>query len=120
MNPLAWLTQSEEPAEAVPAKELTGQVIEVLRTLYDPEIPVNIYDLGLIYGLDVNAVSGKVQIRLTLTAPGCPVAQTFPELVRSTVSAVPGVIEVNVELVWEPRWSRAMMSEAALLELGLL
>lgn len=116
-NLVDWLKQ---PEKAPDTGRLSGQVIEILRTLYDPEIPVNIYDLGLIYGLDVDEANGKVNIRLTLTAPGCPVAQTFPELVRSTVSTVPGVEAVEVELVWEPRWSRAMMSEAALLELGLL
>ena len=77
-------------------------------------------DLGLVYGLDVDEARGRVHIRLTLTAPGCPVAQTFPELVGSTVDALPGVNEVEVELVWEPPWSKAMMSEAARLQLGLL
>jgi FeS assembly SUF system protein len=115
-NLVDWLQRPEK----ADTEGLSGQVIEMLRTLYDPEIPVNIYDLGLIYGLDVDEGSGKVNIRLTLTAPGCPVAQTFPELVRSAVSTVPGVEAVEVELVWEPRWSKAMMSEAALLELGLL
>lgn len=115
-NHADWLKQPEESATG----GLSEQVIDILRTIYDPEIPVNIYDLGLIYGLDVDEASGKVSIHMTLTAPGCPVAQTFPELVRSTVSTVPGAEAVEVELVWEPPWSRAMMSEAALLELGLL
>lgn len=119
MNPFAWLKQAEEAGGAAD-RELQGAVIEMLRTVYDPEIPVNIYDLGLVYGLEVDAASGKVHIRLTLTAPACPVAQTFPEMVRSTVSLVAGVSEVEVELVWEPPWSREMMSEAARLELGLL
>ena len=108
------------PAAATPAKGLQARVIAALRGVFDPEIPVNIYDLGLVYGLDVDEARGKVHIRLTLTAPGCPVAQTFPELVGSTVDAVPGVNEVEVELVWEPPWSRDMMSEAARLQLGLL
>ena len=103
-----------------PATGLQARVIEALRTIFDPEIPVNIYDLGLVYGLDVEEARGRVHIRLTLTAPGCPVAQTFPELVGSTVDALPGVNEVEVELVWEPPWSKAMMSEAARLQLGLL
>ena len=108
------------PPAATPATGLQARVIDALRTIFDPEIPVNIYDLGLVYGLDVDEARGRVHIRLTLTAPGCPVAQTFPELVGSTVDALPGVNEVEVELVWEPPWSKAMMSEAARLQLGLL
>lgn len=108
------------PSVTTSATGLHARVIEALRSVFDPEIPVNIYDLGLVYGLDVDEALGKVHIRLTLTAPGCPVAQTFPELVGSTVDAVPGVNEVEVELVWEPPWSRGMMSEAARLQLGLL
>jgi len=108
------------PAATTTATDLQARVIEALRSVFDPEIPVNIYDLGLIYGLDVDEAHGKVHIRLTLTAPGCPVAQTFPELVGSTVDGVPGVNEVEVELVWSPPWSKGMMSEAARLQLGLL
>ena len=107
-------------AATTSATGLQAQVIEALRTIFDPEIPVNIYDLGLIYALDVDEARGSVHIRLTLTAPGCPVAQTFPDVVGSTVDAVPGVNEVEVELVWEPPWSKDMMSEAARLQLGLL
>ena len=99
---------------------LEARVIAALRTVFDPEIPVNIYDLGLIYALDVDAGSGNVDIRMTLTAPGCPVAQTFPATVSSAVEQVEGVNDAKVELVWEPPWSRDMMSEAARLQLGLL
>jgi FeS assembly SUF system protein len=108
------------PPVTTSATGLHARVIEALRSVFDPEIPVNIYDLGLIYGLDVDEAHGRVHIRLTLTAPGCPVAQTFPEVVGSTVDAVPGVNEVEVELVWQPPWSRDRMSEAARLQLGLL
>ncbi|ABE46166.1 SUF system Fe-S cluster assembly protein [Polaromonas sp. JS666] len=108
------------PAATPPVTGLQARVIEALRGVFDPEIPVNIYDLGLVYGLDVDEALGKVHIRLTLTAPGCPVAQTFPEVVGSTVDGVPGVNEVEVELVWQPPWSKGMMSEAARLQLGLL
>lgn len=124
MNIFDLIHQAKEVAAAppatTPATGLQARVIEALRTVFDPEIPVNIYDLGLIYGLAVDEAQGKVHIRLTLTAPGCPVAQTFPELVGSTVDAVPGVNEVEVELVWEPPWSRDKMNEAARLQLGLL
>lgn len=117
-----WLSKAERAeAERLPPKsELESDIIFVLRTIYDPEIPVNIYDLGLIYELKVDPASGHVHIRMTLTAPGCPVAQTFPETVADAVREVPGVEEVELELVWEPPWSKSMMTEAARLELGLL
>jgi len=117
-----WLSKAEQ-AEAnrlPPRSELESDIIFVLRTIYDPEIPVNIYDLGLIYGIKVNPENGHVHIRMTLTAPGCPVAQTFPEMVAETIREVPGVEDVQLELVWEPPWSKKMMSEAARLELGML
>jgi len=98
---------------------LKRQVIAVLSTIYDPELPVNIYDLGLIYDLDV-AADGHVDIRMTLTAPGCPVAQTFPGQVEQTVAAVEGVTRAHVEIVWDPPWDQSRMSEAARLQLGLV
>jgi FeS assembly SUF system protein len=98
---------------------LRQDVIQVLRQIYDPEIPVDIYDLGLVYALDVDD-GGVVRIRMTLTSPACPVAQSFPEQVECAINGVPGVTEAQVELVWDPPWSRELMSEAALLELGLL
>lgn len=100
-------------------KDLEARVIEMLRTIYDPEIPVNIYDLGLIYKLDVNA-AGEVQVRMTLTAPNCPVAQDFPDMVQNKLWLVDGVSDVTVELVWDPPWGREKMSEAARLQLGML
>jgi FeS assembly SUF system protein len=98
---------------------LRGQVVSVLRTIHDPELPVNIYDLGLIYGLDVEA-GGRVDIRMTLTAPGCPVAQSFPVQVEQAVRAIPGVHDARVEIVWDPPWEPGRMSEAARLQLGLV
>jgi FeS assembly SUF system protein len=98
---------------------LKRQVIAALSTIYDPELPVNIYDLGLIYDLDV-AADGRVDIRMTLTAPGCPVAQTFPAQVEQTVAAVEGVTRAHVEIVWDPPWDQSRMSEAARLQLGLV
>jgi len=95
------------------------RVIEALKGIYDPEIPVNIYDLGLIYHLDVDP-QGNVVIQMTLTAPGCPVAQTFPGTVEQTVECVDGVQDAKVELVWDPPWTRERMSEAAQLQLGML
>ena len=100
-------------------QELQARVIEKLRTIYDPEIPVNIYDLGLIYELDVQA-TGEVRVRMTLTAPNCPVAQSFPDIVQTALWLVDGVTDVTVELVWEPLWGPENMSEAARLQLGLL
>ncbi len=94
------------------------QIIKVLRKIFDPEIPLNIYDIGLIYGIDISA-EGDVQIRMTLTAPTCPVAGTLPPEVEKKVREVPGVRDVKVELTWEPPWTMEKMSEAARLELGL-
>lgn len=106
--------------ECMPVAEgLQARVIEMLRTLYDPEVPVNIYDLGLVYALDV-ASGGEVQVRMTLTAPNCPVAQSFPAAVQQALLRVPGVSQVKVELVWEPPWNRERMSEAARLQLGMM
>jgi len=98
---------------------LKRQVIAALRTIFDPELPVNIYDLGLIYDLDVDA-AGRVDIRMTLTAPGCPVAQSFPAQVEQTVAEVSGVTAAHVEIVWDPPWDQSRMTEAARLQLGLV
>jgi FeS assembly SUF system protein len=98
---------------------LRERVIAALREIRDPEIPINIYDLGLIYGLDIDAM-GRVEIRMTLTAPACPVAQSFPEQVEDAVEAVFGVSRAHVELVWEPPWDKSRLSEAARLQLGLV
>jgi FeS assembly SUF system protein len=92
-------------------------VIDALRMVYDPEIPVNIYDLGLIYNIAI-AADGSVAIEMTLTAPACPVAGSMPGYVAQAVAAVPGVGEVEVELVWEPPWTMDKMSEDARLALG--
>ncbi|HDZ16217.1 MAG TPA: SUF system Fe-S cluster assembly protein [Methylophaga aminisulfidivorans] len=99
-------------------EQLKEDVIEVLKTIYDPEIPVNIYELGLIYDIKISN-SGNVNIDMTLTAPGCPVAQSFPGDVESRVMTVPGVSKAHVELVWEPQWTKDMMSEAVQLQLGM-
>jgi FeS assembly SUF system protein len=128
MSIFDWLKKTDEFEEKELAKArapetdadpLEQKVIQALRTVYDPEIPVNIYDLGLVYELDVDA-SGTVILRMTLTAPGCPVAQTFPGTVELAVKSVPGVTDARVELVWDPPWSREKMSEAARLELGMI
>lgn len=98
---------------------LKRHVIAALRTIRDPELPVNIYDLGLVYALDVDA-EGGVDIRMTLTAPACPVAQSFPAQVEQAVAAVAGVTRAHVEIVWDPPWDSSRMSEAARLQLGLV
>ena len=95
------------------------KVIEVLQTVYDPELPVNIYELGLIYEVKVSE-KGAVQIIMTLTAPACPAAQTMPVEVEQKARTVEGVTDVHVHLTWDPPWTRDMMSEAAQLELGFL
>jgi len=99
--------------------DLKEDIISMLRTIYDPEIPVNIYDLGLIYDIRIDE-KNNVVVDMTLTAPGCPVAQTFPQMVEDAVRSVPGVTDAKVELVWEPAWTQDKMSEAAKLQLGLL
>ncbi|MFW5450046.1 MAG: SUF system Fe-S cluster assembly protein [Methylophagaceae bacterium] len=98
--------------------ELKEDVIEMLKTIYDPEIPINIYELGLIYDVNIDD-DKKVDINMTLTAPGCPVAQSFPGDIEAKVATVPNVNEVKVELVWDPPWTKDMMTEAAQLQLGM-
>lgn len=100
-------------------KQLTNAIIEALKGIYDPEIPVNIYDLGLIYQISIDP-QGMVRIAMTLTSPGCPVAQTFPGTVENVINNVAGVCETQVELVWDPPWTSENMSEAAKLQLGML
>lgn len=97
---------------------LEARIIGALCGVYDPEIPVNIYDLGLIYALRIDA-DGKAMIKMTLTAPGCPVAQTFPGTVEGAVKEVEGVSDAAVELVWDPPWDPSRMSEAARLQLNM-
>ena len=94
-------------------------VVEMLRTIFDPEIPVNIYELGLIYGVEVSP-GGGVQIKMTLTSPACPVAGSLPPEVEEKVRRVPGVTDCNVEVVWDPMWNQDMMTEEARLQLGLV
>lgn len=111
----------KEHLQEVPsdAKSLEARVIEALRTIFDPEIPVNIYDLGLVYELDVND-AGEVRVVMTLTAPNCPVAENFPDIVQTKLWLVDGVTDVTVDLVWDPPWSSERMTEGARLQLGML
>ncbi|MFP4895027.1 SUF system Fe-S cluster assembly protein [Paraburkholderia sp. EG304] len=118
MSAFDWLKREDGPEPSDP--DLRSRVIDALRTVFDPEIPVNIYDLGLVYGLDVDGDTGSVSIRMTLTAPGCPVSQSFPATIEDVVYSVAGVNTVRVELVWEPPWTKERMSEAARLQLGML
>jgi FeS assembly SUF system protein len=97
---------------------IKDNVVTALKTVYDPEMPVNIYELGLIYGVDVDD-AGQVDLRMTLTAPNCPVAGSLPAEVERTVRAVPGVTGVKLELTFDPPWSKDRMSEAAKLALGI-
>ncbi|MFQ5479481.1 MAG: SUF system Fe-S cluster assembly protein [Candidatus Binatia bacterium] len=97
---------------------LEEKVVEALRTVYDPEIPVNLYDLGLIYDIRKGNKPGTVSISMTLTTPGCPVAGSMPGMVEQAVLSVDGVEEAQVELVWDPPWNMDMMSDAARLQLG--
>ena len=113
-------TENASPLEIDSAKtaELKPEIIKALSTVFDPEIPVNIWELGLIYDIfvDRNGVAGII---MTLTSPGCPVAQTLPIEVANKVKAVPGISDAKVDIVWEPTWTKDRMSEAAKLQLGM-
>ena len=102
-----------------PNNELRERIIDVLHTCFDPEIPVNIYELGLIYTVDIDAEK-NVAIKMTLTSPMCPVAGTLPPEVQEKVKRTPGVASVKVDVVWDPPWSKDMMSEASKLQLGIM
>jgi FeS assembly SUF system protein len=101
------------------SEELKEKVIEVLHSIYDPEIPVDIFELGLIYETQILPIN-NVQIVMTLTAPSCPSAQELPIEVEEKIRAIEGVNDVNVSVVWDPPWDRSMMSEVAMLELGFM
>lgn len=107
--------RKEEPA--APPASLRDRVVEVLKTCYDPEIPVNIWELGLVYALDVSD-EGDVSVKMTLTSPACPVAGSLPPEIQRRISELPGVRSAKVELVWDPPWTMERMSEAARLQLG--
>jgi FeS assembly SUF system protein len=109
----------EVQVERMDPEALREPIIAALRKVYDPEIPVNLYDLGLIYGIDI-ASNGDCHIDMTLTAPACPVAGMMPVMVKDALGEVEGVGEVRVDLVWEPPWTRDKMSDEASLQLGLL
>src|SRR5437762_13595038 len=98
---------------------LESKIIEALETVYDPEIPANIYDLGLVYAIDISD-AGDVQIQMTLTTPNCPVATSLPREVESKVKAIGGVERVNVDVVWDPPWDPGKMTDGAKLQLGLI
>lgn len=100
-------------------EKIESEIVLTLKNIYDPEIPVNIYDLGLIYDIDYSP-SGEVDIRMTLTAPNCPMVEELVSDVNTQVGKIPGVSDVNVVLTFDPPWDRSMMSEETLLELGLL
>jgi FeS assembly SUF system protein len=106
-------------AESTPDHPLYDQIVEACRTVHDPEIPVNIYDLGLIYRISISG-EGDVDVDMTLTAPGCPVAGEMPGWVADAIEPIPGVRTVNVQLVWEPPWGLEMLSDEAKLELGFM
>ncbi len=122
-SPVASVETSDVPAAAegektVEYKLLEGKIIAAISTVFDPEIPVNIYELGLIYNIGIDAEK-NVTIRMTLTSPACPVAGTLPGEVERKVESVEEVKKATVELVWEPTWGREMMSESAMLQLGM-
>jgi FeS assembly SUF system protein len=116
-NATATITAPAAPADSS-SSEIENGVVEALKTVFDPEIPVNIYELGLIYDVDVQE-GGAVKVKMTLTSPGCPVAGSLPIEVKNKIENVPGVASADVEIVWDPSWNPSMMSEAARLQLGM-
>lgn len=110
--------ETATPAAPVDVHKMEQLVIDALHTVYDPEIPVDIYELGLIYSIDVKP-DGKVAITMTLTTPACPVAGSMPGQVEKTVRMIDGVTDVTVDLVWEPTWGPSMMTESARLQLNM-
>jgi FeS assembly SUF system protein len=115
----AFAGTGEKSATTIDPKKVETAVVEALQTIYDPEIPVNIYELGLIYGVEVSE-DGQAEIKMTLTAPACPVAGAIVEEVAEKAGQVEGVSTSHVELVWDPPWTPDRMTEAAKLELGML
>ncbi|MFT6605860.1 MAG: SUF system Fe-S cluster assembly protein [Paracoccaceae bacterium] len=120
------MTAETNPIEGAPLiapsstdHPLYDPIVEACRTVYDPEIPVNIYDLGLVYTIDI-AEDGAVNVVMTLTAPGCPVAGEMPGWLADAIEPLPGVKQVDVVLAWEPPWGMEMMSDEARLELGFM
>ena len=105
--------------ESINETVMEAQVMDALRTCYDPEIPVNIYELGLVYDVHVDE-AGVVEIKMTLTSPHCPAVQSLPAEIESKVKALSGVTDVKIDLVWEPPWDPSKMSEAARLQLGMM
>ena len=114
------MADREEPTNSsMDALVIEAQVLEALRNCFDPEIPVNIYELGLIYEVKVE-LSGAVAVRMTLTSPSCPAAQSLPGEVQARIKAIPGVTDVSVDVVWDPPWDPSRMTEAARLQLGMM
>ena len=111
--------QHTKPASGQPADDLREKIMTALKTVYDPEIPVDIYELGLIYEVNILPVN-IVHVMMTLTSPSCPSAEAIPTEVEEKIRAIPGVNDVQVEITWDPPYSQDMMSEAAKLELGFL
>lgn len=113
----AWTPEGEVPPQ--PAAAISEDaIIEAISTVYDPEIPVNIYELGLIYAVDI-ADDGRIKVEMTLTAPGCPSAQELPVMVREAIMVVPGVTACDVETVWDPPWDMSRMSDEARLAMNM-
>ena len=117
----SWKPDYEADPTKIVQKEgepLISDIVDAIRTVFDPEIPVNIYDLGLIYAID-SRQDGSVKVEMTLTAPGCPVAEEIPIWVRDAIATVEGTTDIDVEIVWDPPWDPSMLSEYAKIELGL-
>ena len=119
--PLHMSNEPQAPPSVPPSRAdapLSDRIIDAIRTVFDPEIPVNIYELGLIYAINLGQ-ENTVEVKMTLTSPACPAAGSLPSMVQAKVKAVPGVTACKVEVVWEPPWDPSRMTEAAKLQLGI-
>ena len=113
-------TQPSEPSEPEEGSTIEEKVTRACQQVYDPEIPINIYELGLIYKIDVSEDGKQVVVDMTLTTPNCPEAQSLPQMVQSVIESIDEVESAHVNIVWEPMWNKDMMSDAAKLQLGLI
>ncbi len=109
-----------DPPSLPPDVPLKEKIIHAIKQVYDPEIPVDIYELGLVYDVHIDEAGKKVTVKMTLTTPHCPEAQTLPGYVKQMVERIEGIEQASVEIVWDPPWSKEMMSDAAKLQLGMI
>jgi FeS assembly SUF system protein len=112
--------EHQPPAQLPPDAPIGDRILHAIKQVFDPEIPINIYDLGLIYKVDFSEETGRAAVLMTLTTPNCPEAQTLPGMVKNAVETVPEVKDADVQITWTPPWGKEMMSDAAKMQLGMI